>query len=293
MLMNEDLTIFVVGHTGMVGSTIYNYYKPFLNLSVNGYSLDNRTCEFEVGAETADIIFECLPTPFDWKTSNFDMSIVTEFLQRLAGLKLKDSCRIVLKSTMPPGSTEKFQELFPNLNLLFNPEFLSEKTAEADFSNPDRQIVGYTKKSYQYATDVLHLLPNSPHDILMTSTEAEIVKYVNNFHGALMITFANFIYDICQKTGASFEAVKKTSQASKWVGSPMGRMYWEVLHGGFRGYGGKCFPKDMNNLLAWVKDQGLPCEVLEAMTEANKRILEEQNLTEQEVEKLSNRVVTK
>lgn len=282
---NSKKTIGILGSTGMVGGIIFNYYKK-KGYDVKGWSRNNRTHElFEV--LESEYIFVCVPTPFDWETNKYDFSILDETLGKING---KDK-KVIIKSTVPPTTTNNLQSKYNHLLLFFNPEFLSEATAETDFANPDRQIVGYTPKSYHRALEILHLLPMSPHDVIMTSTEAEIVKYVNNFHGALMVMFANFIYDVCQKTSSNFERVKKAAKASKWVGSPMGRMYWEVWYGGFRGYGGHCFPKDVNSLIQWCIENGIEVEILKATREMNTRILKSQNLTEQGAEKISSRQV--
>lgn len=284
MNAKEHPTIGVIGHTGMVGSVIFEYYSD-KGFNVLGYSRKNQTAPLGKVFLDSDFIFVCVPTPYNWETKEVDLSAIHEVLGNLKGSRAV----VILKSTVPPRTTEELQKQYPDNPLIFNPEFLSEKTAMMDFVNPDRQIVGYTPKSYKYCTQVLDLLPNSPFDYIMTSTEAEVVKYVNNFHGSLMVIFANLIFDICEATGANFESVKRASQASKWVGSPMGRMYWNVTHGGFRGYGGKCFPKDMNNLDNWLDKQLIPHEVLKAMIQANQRILADQGMTEQDAEKRSNR----
>jgi UDP-glucose 6-dehydrogenase len=170
---------------------------------------------------------------------------------------------------------------------LFNPEFLSANKAISEFENPDRQLVGYTDKSFRYAMDVLNMLPIAPHEKIMPSTEAEICKYVNNFHGALMVIFANYFYDVCQASQADFESVRESSIASKYVGSSMGRTYWNVMQGGFRGYGGMCFPKDMNTLALWSKENKIKTRgLLDEMIKINRKLLEEQNLTEKDAQKL-------
>lgn len=103
-----------------------------------------------------------------------------------------------------------------------------------------------------------------------------------------MVIFANFFYDVSQKfADLDFERIKKACWASKWVGSPMGRMYWDVFHGVFRGYGGSCFPKDTNILIEWCKKTGVPHELLEATKKANVRMLKNQGMTEKEAEKIS------
>jgi len=225
--------IAIIGHTGSVGAQVYRYFKEKAH-PMMGLSIDSQTHDWEEINEYADFVFICVPTPYVWKQRVYDLSILNEVLYKL------NKKVVVIKSTIPPGTTEKLQEKYTALSLLFNPEFLSEATAREDFINPDRQLVGYTDKSRKYSMEILNLLPESPYGVIMKASEAEITKYVNNFHGALMVIFANFFYDVCEKTGADFEAVKKAGQASKWVGSPMGRMYWEVFHKGKRGYGGKC-----------------------------------------------------
>lgn len=283
MKARELPTIAVVGHTGMVGSTIYDYFKS-RGYTVFGYSRKTPETSLEDISVKADYIFVCVPTPYDWKKDEIDLQPLQDTLNKL----IPTHSTVIIKSTVPPLTTERLQEAY-DFPILFNPEFLSEKTKDEDFLNPDRQIVGYTKKSFDKATEVLNLLPNSPFDYMMTATEAEIVKYVNNFHGSLMVMFANLINAICERTGGDFEVVKKASQASKWVGSPMGRMYWNVNHGGFKGYGGKCFPKDMHNLMNWLKENNISAEILDATIKANQRILREQNMTEQDAEQRSNR----
>lgn len=275
-------TIGVIG-LGMVGGTVYKYYKNKKDFKVMGWSPSSQLDRFE-DLVKADYIFICVPTPYDWKENTYKLNILEETLVKIPAGK-----KVIIKSTIPPKTTENLQKKYPDLNLFFNPEFLSEATAERDFSNPDRQLLGYTKESYKFAIEVLHLLPMSPFDVIITSTEAEIAKYVNNFHGALMVMFSNLVYDICEKTGSDYERVKKSAQASKWVGSPMGRMYWDVLHGGFRGYGGKCFPKDVNSLINWCKENGVNAEILEATKKANERILKSQKLDEAKAEKISSR----
>lgn len=277
--MGSNYTIAVIGYTGMVGSPIYRWFKERGD-KVMGWTPSKQTHSFDEINKEADYIFIAVPTPFNWETNKPSIDFIEQNLAKLA-----DGKRVVIKSTILPGTTRELQKQYPNLNILFNPEFLSAKTNWEDFINPDRQLIGYTKQSYQYATEVLNILPESPYGMIMKSTEAEICKYVNNFHGSLMVIFANFFYDICEKTDADFEVVKEASQASKWVGSPMGRMYWNVFHGGFRGFGGGCFPKDMNSLLVWAKEMGLSPDVLEATIEVNKKLLAEQNMTEEEAQK--------
>ncbi len=270
--------IAVIGYTGMVGTPIFRYFKEG-GYPVMGLSLESQTHTWEEINKEAEYIFIAVPTPFDWKTNEPSIKPIIDVLEKIQGEKI-----VIIKSTILPGTTSKLQKDFSSIKILFNPEFLSVKTSWEDFVNPDRQLVGHTPRSYKHATDVLNMLPMSPYGVIMKAEEAEIAKYVNNFHGALMVIFANFFYDICRKTDSNFKTVKKAAVASKWVGSPMGRMYWNVFHGGFRGYGGGCFPKDMNSLLAWCKKNGIDSTILEATTNVNKKLLSSQGKTEESVE---------
>lgn len=282
--MNKQ-TIAVIGWTGMVGKTTYNWFKK-QGYPVMGWSRSNQTHDWNEINERADYIFVCVPTPYDWKKGKVDLIPLEETLKKILCQK-----KVIHKCTVPPGTTEELQKKFPNLNLFYNPEFLSEATCDVDFSNPDRQLIGYTEKSYRFALEILNLLPESAYGQIMPATEAEICKFINNFHGSLMVIFANFFYDVMRKfKDLSFERIKKAAQASKWVGSPMGRMYWNVWQGDFRGYGGKCFPKDVNMLIEWCEKNKVDHEILSATKKANERLLKAQGLTEPRAEQFSGRV---
>jgi UDPglucose 6-dehydrogenase len=275
--MQEIKTIGVIGHNGMVGSAVYKYFKEH-GFETYGYSLSQQ--EEKEQTLKADCIFVCVPTPFDWDTNSFNGRIVEAVVN-----EIPDGATIVIKSTVPIGTTERLQALNPTKKLLFNPEFLSESTAYADFLNPDRQYVGYTKESYGVSLAVLNILPESAFGITLPSKEAELLKYINNLHGFLSVIEANHYYDVCQKEGLDYERVINASHASKWVGAPMGRQYHKIFHKGYRGVGGACFPKDINAWLEYATKNGLDDRLMRTVRDINKDILATQNLTEAEAEK--------
>ena len=267
----------VIGHKGMVGGAVYKYFKD-RGYETYGYSKSDQEEKKQVNEAT--VVFICVPTPFNWATNTFEGGIVENVLSEIA-----DGRIVVIKSTVPIGTTEALQLKYPNLKLLFNPEFLSEATAYGDFVNPDRQFVGYTKESFHVAMAVLNLLPESAYGIILPSKEAELLKYINNLHGALAVIEANHYYDVCQKENLDYERVIEASHASKWVGVPMGRQYHKIFHKGYRGFGGACFPKDINAYLQWAREKGLDPELFQAVRDINADLLEEQGLSEEEAEK--------
>jgi len=106
----------------------------------------------------SEIVFISVPTPFRKQGKGYDDSAVIEALNLLSSPKI-----VVIKSTILPGSTEKFQKKFSKHKILFNPEFLRQKTALRDFLHPNQQIIGYTAKSKGAAKKILDILPKAPY----------------------------------------------------------------------------------------------------------------------------------
>lgn len=269
------MTIGVIGHTGMVGGAVYRYFQN-QKMTVYGHS----PSEPNEKAFLAEVIFVCVPTPYHWDGRGYDETIVREVFSKILTRAI-----VVLKSTVQIGTTDKLQAEYPNLNILFNPEFLSEATCDADFQNPDRQYVGYTEKSHVYGIQVLNLLPESAFGVLVPAKEAELLKYINNMHGVLSVIEANHYFDVCAKEGLDYDRVIHAAEASKWVGAPMSRQYHKIYHKGYRGVGGACFPKDLNAWIDYCEKNGVDVSLLKAARDYNKRILEKQGMTEADAEK--------
>ncbi len=282
--LKEYKSIGIFGHKGMVGGTTFRYFKDS-GFKVFGYdpASDENHKEDVVNA---DLIFVCVPTPFNWKDQTFDYSIVDGVLFDIATTSKKQNPVVVIKSTVWIGTTNKLQEKYPTLKLLFNPEFLSESTCDMDFRNPDRQFVGYTKQSYKESTRVLNVLPESPYGVIVPAKEAELLKYINNVHGAMEVMESNHYWEVCQREGLDYDRVLKAALASKWVGVPMGRHYRVIFHKNKRGFAGKCFPKDVNSWIQYLETKNIDATLPKAIRDMNKRILAEQGYTEEESEKL-------
>ncbi len=268
--MNIQLKIGIVG-VGMVGGALRKYFEkqgitPFL------YDKGKNFGSMEE-VNQADIIFVCVPTPFDKAKQDFDLSYVEETCNNIKGDKI-----IVIKSTVLPGTTEKLQEQFPQHKFLFNPEFLTELTAEQDMDYPDRQIIGYTKKSYTISKDVMDLLPLAPHERIIPATEAEMVKYFGNNWFGVKVAFANQMYDLCQRLGVDYEKVMDSASADKRIG----RSHLKVAHKGYRGYGGKCIPKDIKAMIKFADKNGVDLKIHKSAEEVNNQLMEDQKIEDPE-----------
>lgn len=250
---------------GMVGGSVARYFesrgmKPILYDPPRG--LDSKE---EINK--AEIVFICVPTPYDEEKGGFDLSFVKTALSVLGGEKI-----VVLKSTILPGSTDQIQAGFPQHKILFNPEFLTEVSADQDMSYPDRQIVGYTEKSFNVAKDVMLLLPLAPFERIVPAKVAEMVKYFNNTWFSTKVVFANQVFDVCEKMNIDYDSVRDCASADKRVGPS----HLDVFHMGYRGYGGKCLPKDTRAFIQLGDRLGADQQLLKAVENINNELIRKQ-----------------
>jgi len=263
----SDFRVAVMG-AGMVGGALARYLSEQERVSVELY--DPLKGMNDLGAlARADAVFVAVPTPYYMDGAGFDDSYLHAAFSVIPGSKT-----VVIKSTVLPGTTERFQRRYSRHRILFNPEFLSEATADHDMRHPTRQIIGHTAASAAVAEQMLALLPKAPFMATVSATEAEMVKYMNNAFYGLKVTFANQIYDLCERLGLEYEEVARCATPEPM----MGASHWRVVHKGYRGYGGKCLPKDVRALIQLAYQHGLKPSLLEAAEAYNNRLVRSQGL---------------
>lgn len=257
----QKIKISIIG-IGMVGGALRRYFENKENCQLFLYDKKGIGSLEEVN--TANFIYLCLPTPTK-KNIGCDISTLEEAIQQIQGEKI-----IIIKSTILPGTTNMFQKKYSQHKFLFNPEFLTEETADQDMVYPDRQIIGYTEKSYTVAKDVLQQLPLAPFERILTAKEAEMVKYFGNTWFSVKVVFANQMYDLCKKIGINYDIVMESSAADKRIG----RTHLQVFHKGFRGYGGFCLPKDIQALIKFADDNTVDLKLHKIVEEINRKLVE-------------------
>jgi len=253
-MSNSKYKIGIIGG-GVVGQAMASFFDG-AKLYDKFKSLDSIA---DVLAQ--DVIFVCVPTPYN---NGFDRSVLDDVFGNFKDLSDKI---IVIKSTSLPGTTDFYQEKFPRLKILFNPEFLSEKTAAEDFLKPDKQIVGYTDKSQPDAELVLSLLPSAPYKKIMPAKAAELVKYAINSFYATKVIFGNWLYDLSESLGVDYNQLKEAFVSDQRITDS----HFDVWHGGYRGFGGKCLPKDLKSIKDFTTALGLDAALLEAVDEMNSK----------------------
>ncbi|MEX1255179.1 MAG: hypothetical protein WEE64_12645 [Dehalococcoidia bacterium] len=257
---NGKSVVGVVG-LGVVGDAVHHYFER------SGYSMRVYDPYKGLGSEDAinesDLVFVCVPTPYEPGTGLDDRAL-EDAVSRLSGSKV-----VVVKSTVLPGTTEGYQTRYSQHCFLFNPEFLREDFARIDFLRPDRQLVGFTAQSRHLAEPLLSMLPAAPYTSAMVAREAELVKYMTNAFLATKVVFANELFDLATALEVDYNTVRDAVSADPRIGSS----HFDVLGGGYRGYGGKCLPKDVRALLALADRLGVPLRLLLTADRVNASLL--------------------
>ena len=252
---------------GYVGSACKSLFKEYFSLNTYDIQKDCNCKSAQQVAKNSDIIFICLPTPMQ-KDRSCDLSIIHSVLDQINNLNIKKF--IVIKSTVEIGMTERFTAHYKNLHFIFNPEFLTEANFIEDFKNQDRIIIGsHSDEAARALTELYNTIYSKNDNVRIertTPTNAELVKYVTNSFLAVKVSFANEISLFAKQIGADYDKVIELSTLDKRLGSS----HWSVPGpDGSNGFGGSCFPKDINSLINSFHKNGIEAKVLEAAWDRN------------------------
>lgn len=270
------------------------------NLVPNSIAEFVNACEGTSGF--SGIFFVCVPTPM-YEDGSPDTSIVEDVLELICNAPYTTDSpeRIaVIKSTVPPGSTERWNKLFNDrgLHVVFNPEFLTEANAVNDMREQNRIVLGGPRPYINTVRNIFQrAFPKVP--IIKTSaTTAEMVKYITNCMLAVKVSFANEVAQICEALdadGLNIDYDKVVEYAK--VDRRLGETHWSVpgpvpTHDGryVRGFGGHCFPKDINALMSVARKYDIQPTVMQAAWDKN---LEVRKNDDRDWEKQLGRAVSK
>ena len=218
--------------------------------------------------QNANIVFITVGTPSRRIEDEADLTAVWDVSHEIAK-NIKSYCVIVIKSTVPVGTTKKIKKIIEskissqNFDVVSNPEFLREGSAINDFMRPDRVVIGTeSEKSEKIMRELYRPLKLNETPIVSTTIEtSEVIKYASNSFLATKIGFINQVADLCEAVGANIQDVAKAMGIDKRIGS-------KFLHAG-PGYGGSCFPKDVKAFKATAKKFNIDFSILDAVNSSN------------------------
>lgn len=267
--MNKSkISIGVIGN-GFVGSAIVKGFLQYNDIKIYDSNEFKSSHSLEETIQQ-NIVFVCLPTPMFKDTLECDISYITDFFNKVITLKYSSNTIFVIKSTVPIGTTENLCEKFKSLKIVHSPEFLTARTALIDFITPSRNIVGGThqngveliKELYEYRFPGIKCF-------IMSSNESEFVKYFTNTFFATKVSFFNEMFLLIQKLGLSWNNILEGVMTDGRIGISHHQV---PGHDGDLGFGGTCFPKDVNAFIKTFEKNNINPIMLNATWNRNLEI---------------------
>jgi len=260
------MKIGVIGN-GFVGSAVVSGFSLHADIKVYDKKIDLSTHSFSDTVNGSDFIFISVPTPMkDVGGGEISLNILDNVMREISLQNERADNIFIIRSTVVPGTVESYITTYPHLNIVFSPEFLTERNARLDFINTSRIILG----GDSYLTDKVETLfrVRFPYvKIIKTDvTTAQLIKYMANCFFATKVSFMNEMLQLSEAVGANWNDALHGFITDGRIGNS----HIDIPgHDGFRGFGGKCFPKDLNALIYKMKDLGVTPTVLEAAWEKN------------------------
>ncbi len=281
-----NIRIGIIGK-GFVGSAVeYGFscdsnFKSQIKIFDKNPSLSKHSLSETINS--SDFIFVSVPTPAKLG-GEIDLKILDNALFEINECR-KNNCIILIRSTITPGTSEMFSKKYPKLKIVFNPEFLTEKNANEDFINQSRIILGGDKNLTKKVSELYKKRFGERIHIIETNFQtAELIKYMNNCFLATKISYMNEMKLLSNKVNANWDQAIEGFIADPRVGNS----HFNVPgHDGKYGFGGSCFPKDIQALIKFGEQIDIDTEVLKAVWKTNLKVRPEKDW-----EELKGRAVT-
>lgn len=259
----------IIGY-GFVGESQAFAFSPVADIKIFDIEVAKRTHELDEVLDQ-DLVFVCIPTPMK-EDGTQDISLVEGFFYQVE--KFRANPIYILKSTVLPGTTKRLADKF-NLNIVFCPEFLTEKTAKLDMLTQSRIVIGGNDSSLvSKVQSLFEARFGNKHYVITDSTSAELIKYMSNNFLTVKTSFMNEYYDLATELEANWDSVIEGFASDPRIGNSHTQV---PGHDGKRGFGGSCFPKDINAIIEFSKMFGLDMNILEAAWKTNLRVRPEQD----------------
>lgn len=265
---------------GFVGESQAFAFAPIADVKIFDIDPNKATHTLEE-VLSQDFIFVCIPTPMK-ENGEQDLSYIENFF---GGIGLHNTNAIfILKSTVLPGTTKRLSKEYP-FNIVFSPEFLTEKNAKLDMLTQSRIILGGYIDLTLKVESLFEARFGNKHYILTDSTSAELIKYMSNNFLTVKTAFFNEYYDLANELDANWNTIVEGVTSDPRIGNSHSKV---PGHDGKRGFGGTCFPKDINAMIEYSKTKNVEMNTLEAAWKTNLRVRPEQDWKELKGRAVSN-----
>ena len=265
------MNIGIIGN-GFVGRAVHENLKRVYKTIIYDINPELSDCKsISEVTKQSDCIFVSVPTPMHMDGTP-DLSIIYDVMEKVAE-SYSDNI-IILKSTVVPGTSREIIKRFPNLKLVFSPEFLTEANAIGDFKSCNRMIFGGDPEDAQVCVNMMKkVFPGKEYKITDWET-AETVKYYINAFLATKVSFANEMKQICTAIEIDYNKVRDLAL----LDSRIGKSHLQVPGpDGHHGFGGKCFAKDLNALMYFSTLNKIKPTMLQAAWQKNLEVREEKD----------------
>ncbi len=254
----ENYTVGVIGN-GFVGESQAFAFSPTAEIKIHDKNPLRSTHTLKETCQS-DFVFIAVPTPMK-KDGSQDISYIENVFNKVSPGPI-----YIIKSTILPGTTQKLVERYSNLDIVFSPEFLTERTAKLDMLTQARVIFGGKKRLCNKVKKLFEQRFMKRNYIITDSTTAELIKYMNNTFFATKVSIINEFKRLSDALGTDWEEAMNGFTSDNRIGD-------SHLHvpgpDGKLGYGGTCFPKDVNALITMGKELNTPMNTLEAGWKTN------------------------
>lgn len=256
-------TIGIIGN-GFVGEAQAFAFSPVSDIRI--YDIDPLKSTHNLNqTHDSDFVFVCVPTPM-CNDGNQNLEFVKKVFKQATEKPI-----YILKSTVLPGTTDKLKETHSQLKIVFSPEFLTERTSKLDMLTQNRIILGGKKSITSQVRKIYELRFKNKNIIETDAKTSELIKYMNNTFFASKVSIMNEFKLVCDKIGANWEVALNGFASDGRIGD-------SHLHvpgpDGQLGYGGKCFPKDVNAFIQYARKIGINLNTINGGWKTNKKVRE-------------------
>ena len=255
------MNVGIIGN-GFVGNAVYQNVRDKVETKI--YDVDkNRSLNTFDEVLQQELIFVCVPTPMK-ADGSCDLSILDKLFEDISNKNLEflEERTFIIKSTVPIGTTKKLAEKYPLLWIVHNPEFLTARNAVNDLAKADRTVIGGDSTLTSRVAKLYwgYVYYGEDHNIIQCSSdESEAIKYFSNTFLAYKVAYFNKVYDVCEKLGMDYKNLRKGITTDPRIGESHTQVPGIDND---RGFGGTCFPKDLNSLIHQMESHDINADML-------------------------------